>query len=68
MFDQLHLFGAAHVDPVGSMALMPNEACPGPCAACGTQPADETLERLLADPANRHLAGPRRPFGESEWA
>lgn len=58
MFDQLHLFGAAHADPLRSMSLMPAEACPAPCAACGTQPADDRLEALLRDPANQHLASP----------
>jgi hypothetical protein len=52
---QLTLFAAAHADPLRSMSLMPNEACPAPCGACHTEPAYEALEALMADPANGHL-------------
>jgi hypothetical protein len=56
---QLTLFAAEHADPLRSIALMPGEPCPAPCAACGIQPADDHLEALLQDPANQHLDVPR---------
>jgi hypothetical protein len=64
---QMQLFGSTHVDTARSAALMPGELCPAPCPACGTQPADDQIEALLRDRANRHLTEPtpREKNGEA---